>query len=73
MMQESLINSPLLAALAITLIHFLWQGALVALVLKNFVVINFFSKIPIALCVKLISDDRLFTSTCHHIFCHLRY
>jgi TonB family protein len=33
-MQESLINNPLLAALAITLIHFLWQGALVALVLK---------------------------------------
>jgi len=33
-MQESLINSPLLAALAITLIHFLWQGALVALLLK---------------------------------------
>tara|TARA_B110000495_G_scaffold1452_1_gene1070 strand:+ start:1604 stop:3565 length:1962 start_codon:yes stop_codon:yes gene_type:complete len=34
MMQESLINSPLLAGLAITLIHFLWQGVLVALVLK---------------------------------------
>lgn len=34
MMQESLINSPLLAGLAITLIHFLWQGALVALLLK---------------------------------------
>ena len=34
MMQESLVNSPLLAGLAITLIHFLWQGALVALVLK---------------------------------------
>jgi len=33
-MQESLINSPLLAGLAITLIHFLWQGALVALLLK---------------------------------------
>ena len=33
-MQESLINSPLLAGLAITLIHFLWQGVLVALVLK---------------------------------------
>jgi TonB family protein len=34
MFQESLINNPLLAALAITLIHFLWQGALVAAVLK---------------------------------------
>lgn len=34
MFQESLINNPLLAALAITLIHFLWQGALVAVVLK---------------------------------------
>jgi len=34
MMQESLINSPLLAGLAITLIHFLWQGVLVALLLK---------------------------------------
>ncbi|MGB2741812.1 MAG: M56 family metallopeptidase [Cognaticolwellia sp.] len=34
MMQESLINSPFLAGLAITLIHFLWQGALVALILK---------------------------------------
>ena len=36
MFQESLINNPLLAALAITLIHFLWQGALVAAVLKAF-------------------------------------
>ena len=36
MMQESLINSPLLAGLAITLIHFLWQGVIVALVLKAF-------------------------------------
>ena len=34
MFQESLINNPLLAALAITLIHFLWQGVLVAAVLK---------------------------------------
>ncbi|MGB1263861.1 MAG: M56 family metallopeptidase [Cognaticolwellia sp.] len=34
MTPESLTNSPALAALAITLIHFLWQGALVALVLK---------------------------------------
>ena len=34
MMQESIINSPLLAGIAITLIHFLWQGVLVALVLK---------------------------------------
>ncbi|MBA6391047.1 M56 family metallopeptidase [Colwellia sp. BRX10-3] len=34
MSQESLINSPLLAALAITLIHFLWQGVLIAVVLK---------------------------------------
>jgi TonB family protein len=34
MMQESLTNSPLLAGIAITLIHFLWQGVLVALVLK---------------------------------------
>ncbi len=34
MMQESLINNPLLAGIAITLIHFLWQGLLVALVLK---------------------------------------
>ena len=34
MIQESLINSPLLAGIAITLIHFLWQGVLVALVLK---------------------------------------
>lgn len=34
MMHESLINSPLLAGLAITLIHFLWQGVLVAVVLK---------------------------------------
>ncbi|ASP48016.1 M56 family metallopeptidase [Cognaticolwellia beringensis] len=34
MFQESLINSPLLAALAITLIHFLWQGVLIAVVLK---------------------------------------
>ncbi len=33
-MQESLINSPLLAGIAITLIHFLWQGVLVALALK---------------------------------------
>tara|TARA_R110000737_G_scaffold112830_4_gene145983 strand:+ start:15855 stop:17816 length:1962 start_codon:yes stop_codon:yes gene_type:complete len=41
MMQESLINSPLLAGLAITLIHFLWQGVLVALVLK--VLLSFIS------------------------------
>lgn len=34
MMQESLINNPLLAGIAITLIHFLWQGVLVALVIK---------------------------------------
>lgn len=34
MMQESLVNSPFLAGIAITLIHFLWQGVLVALVLK---------------------------------------
>ena len=34
MMQESLTNNPLLAGIAITLIHFLWQGLIVALVLK---------------------------------------
>lgn len=34
MFQESIIDSPLLAGLAITLIHFIWQGVLVALVLK---------------------------------------
>ncbi|SEL80680.1 TonB family C-terminal domain-containing protein [Colwellia chukchiensis] len=34
MMPESLFNSPIFAALAVTLIHFLWQGVLVALVLK---------------------------------------
>ncbi|ARD44589.1 hypothetical protein A3Q33_09870 [Colwellia sp. PAMC 21821] len=34
MFQESLIHSPLLAALAITLIHFIWQGVLIAVVLK---------------------------------------
>ena len=44
MMQESLINSPLLAALAITLIHFLWQGALVALVLKTLLSLISFQK-----------------------------
>ncbi len=44
MMQESLINSPLLAALAITLIHFLWQGVLVALVLKTLLSLISFQK-----------------------------
>ena len=44
MFQESLINSPLLAALAITLIHFLWQGALVAVVLKAFLAIISYQK-----------------------------
>lgn len=34
MIEESLIHSPSLAALAITLIHFLWQGVLIAVVLK---------------------------------------
>jgi bla regulator protein BlaR1 len=34
MIEESLIHSPSLTALAITLIHFLWQGVLIAVVLK---------------------------------------
>lgn len=34
MIEASLIHSPSLAALAITLIHFLWQGVLIAVVLK---------------------------------------
>ncbi len=44
MFQESLINSPLLAALAITLIHFLWQGAVVAMVLKTLLSIISYKK-----------------------------
>lgn len=34
-MQESFLNSPLIYSIALTLIHFLWQGVLVALVLKT--------------------------------------
>lgn len=33
-MQDSFINSPLVYYIALTLIHFIWQGALIALVLK---------------------------------------
>ena len=33
-MQESYLNSPIMYSIAITLIHFIWQGGLVALVLK---------------------------------------
>ena len=34
-MLENLINSPFLTSLALTLLHFLWQGVLVAIVLKS--------------------------------------
>lgn len=34
-MQESFLNSPLIYSIALTLIHFLWQGVLVALALKT--------------------------------------
>jgi len=34
-MQESFLNSPLMYSIALTLIHFLWQGVLVALALKT--------------------------------------
>jgi TonB family protein len=34
-MLENLLNSPLLTSLALTLLHFLWQGILVATVLKS--------------------------------------
>jgi len=34
-MLENLINSPFLTSLALTLLHFLWQGLLVAAVLKS--------------------------------------
>ncbi len=34
-MLENLFNSPFLTSLAITLLHFLWQGVLVAMVLKS--------------------------------------
>ena len=34
-MLENLLNSPLLTSLALTLLHFLWQGVLVATVLKS--------------------------------------
>ncbi|WP_076417772.1 TonB family protein [Colwellia sp. UCD-KL20] len=37
-MQESFLNSPLIYSIAHTLIHFLWQGVLVALVLKTLLV-----------------------------------
>ncbi len=33
-MQDSFLNSPLVYSIALTLIHFLWQGALIALALK---------------------------------------
>ena len=33
-MQESLISNPILSAIAITLIHFIWQGGIIALTLK---------------------------------------
>lgn len=35
MMLENLFNSPILTSLALTLLHFLWQGVLVAIVLKS--------------------------------------
>jgi len=34
-MPDSFLNSPLIFSIALTLIHFLWQGALIALVLKT--------------------------------------
>ncbi len=34
-MFEQLFNSPLLYSLSLTLVHFLWQGLLVALILKS--------------------------------------
>lgn len=34
-MPDSFLNSPLVFSIALTLIHFLWQGALIALVLKT--------------------------------------
>jgi len=34
-MQESFLNSPLIYSIALTLIHFLWQGVLIALALKT--------------------------------------
>ncbi len=40
-MQESYLNSPVMYTLALTLIHFLWQGGLVALALK--IVLSFTS------------------------------
>jgi len=38
-MQESYLNSPLMYSIALTLIHFIWQGGLVALALKIALVI----------------------------------
>ena len=34
-MLENLLNSPFLTSLALTLLHFIWQGLLVATVLKS--------------------------------------
>jgi len=39
MMLEHLVNSPFLYSLSLTLLHFLWQGVLVALVLKSILVL----------------------------------
>jgi len=39
-MSESFLNSPLIYSIALTLIHFLWQGVLIALVLKTALLIT---------------------------------
>lgn len=43
-MMENLLSSPLLYSLALTLIHFVWQGALVALALKIVLAITPYTK-----------------------------
>ena len=72
-MQESLINNPLLAALAITLIHFLWQGALVALVLKALLSLISYQKSQLRYALSSMAMLANFNSCRLSLFYCLRY